>query len=56
MAVAGKRDTVSEKQTFKKCVVVSDSVLCNVGAEHADMMVEYFPGIKTEELHRVIRR
>jgi hypothetical protein len=31
-------------------------VLRNVGAEYADMMVESFPGIKTEQLHRVIER
>ena len=28
----------------------------NVGAEHADMTVECFPGIKTEQLHRVIEK
>jgi len=37
-------------------VVVGDSILRNVGAECADMMVECFPGIKTEQLHRVIER
>ena len=35
-------------------MVVSDLILRNGGAEHADMMVECFPGIKTDELHRVI--
>jgi len=39
-----------------KCVVVGDSLLRNVGAEHADMMMECLPGIKTEQLHRVIER
>ena len=28
----------------------------SVGAEHADMMVECFPAIKTEQLHRVIEQ
>jgi hypothetical protein len=28
----------------------------SVGAEHADMMVECFPGIKTEQLHRMIEK
>jgi hypothetical protein len=28
----------------------------NVGAEHTDMMVECFPGIRTEQLHRVIEK
>jgi hypothetical protein len=31
-------------------------MLRNVGAEHTDMMVECFQGIKTEELHRVIEK
>jgi len=35
-------------------MVVSDSILPNDGAEHADMMVECLSGFKTEELHRVI--
>jgi hypothetical protein len=30
-------------------------MLRNVGAEHADMMVQCFAGIKTEHLHRVIQ-
>jgi hypothetical protein len=37
-------------------MVVGDSLLRNVGAEHADMMVECFPGIKTEQLHSVLER
>ena len=39
-----------------KCMVVGDSVVGKVGAEHSDMMVECFPGIKTEQLHRVIEK
>ena len=50
LAGAGKRDTVTAK-----CMVVSDSVVRNVGAEHTDMM-ESFPGIKTEKLHRVTEK
>jgi hypothetical protein len=42
------------KTKVAKCVVVGDSFLRNVGAEHADMMVECLPGIKTGQLHRVI--
>jgi hypothetical protein len=48
---AGKRDTVSAKQKLAHCVVVGDSVLHNVGAERADMKVECFLGINTEQLH-----
>jgi hypothetical protein len=35
-------------------MVVGDSVVRCVGAEHTEMMVECFPGIKTEQLHKVI--
>jgi len=35
-------------------MVVSDSMLRNVGAVHAGLMVKCFSGIKTVELHRVI--
>ena len=51
LAAARKGDTVPAK-----CMVVSDSVLHSVGAEHAGMMVECFPGIITEQLHRVIEK
>ena len=51
---AGKIETVSAKQKFTKRMLVSDSMLRNVGAVHAGLMVECFPGIKTVELHRVI--
>ena len=37
-------------------MVVGDSILRNVGAEHADMKVECFPGIKIEQLHRVMEK
>ena len=51
LAVAEKRDTVSAK-----CMVVGDSVLRNMGADHADMMVQFFPGFKTEQLHKMIEK
>jgi lysophospholipase L1-like esterase len=37
-------------------VVVGDSILRNVGAEHAVMKVECFLGFKTEQLHRVTEK
>jgi len=37
-------------------IVVGDSIVRNVGAEHVDMKVECFPGIKTEQLHRVMEK
>ena len=46
--------TGNTKQKVTTCVVVGDSKLRTVGAEHADMMMECFPGIKTEQLHTVI--
>jgi len=50
LAGTGKKDTVPAKQTVAKCMVVGDSMLSNVGAERAVMMVECFPRIKTEQL------
>ena len=44
------------KQNVAKCMVVGGSMLHKDGAEHADMMVECFPGVKTEQLHRVIEK
>jgi len=35
---------------------VGDSIMRNVGAEHEDMKVMCFPGIQTEQLHRVIQK
>jgi hypothetical protein len=49
LAEAGKRDTVV-KQRGAKCLVMGNSMLSNVGAERADMMVECFSGIRAEQL------
>ena len=46
MAGTGERDTMPTKQNVTKCMVVGDS----------DMKVECFPGIKTEQLHRVMEK
>jgi hypothetical protein len=35
-------------------LVLGDSIIRNVGSECSDMKVECFPGIRTEQLHRVI--
>jgi len=53
---AGKRDTVPAKQKVTKCMVVGYSVLRSVEEELAHMMVENFPGIKTEQLHRIVEK
>ena len=48
MAGTGKRDTMPTVQNVTKCMVIGDSLLRNVGAEHSNMKMERFPGIKTE--------
>jgi hypothetical protein len=35
-------------------MAVGDMFVHGVGAEHTDMIVECFPGVRTEELHKVI--
>jgi lysophospholipase L1-like esterase len=37
-------------------MVIGDSLVRGVGDEHTDMMVESFPGIRTEQLHKVIEK
>jgi len=37
-------------------MVVGDSVLGNVGSEYADMKVECFQGITTEQLHGMVEK
>ena len=54
MVDPGERDTLPTKQKVTKCMVVSHSIVWNVEAERADMKVECFPGIKTEQLHWVM--
>jgi hypothetical protein len=39
-----------------ECLVLGDSIIRNVGSECSDMKVECFPGIRTEQLHRVIEK
>jgi len=56
MAGTGEADTMTTKQPVTKCLVVGDSKVRNVKAERADMEVECFPGIKTEQLHRVMEK
>jgi len=51
-----KRDTMPAKPKVIKCMVVGDSILHNARVEHAEMKVECFPGIKTEQLHRVMEK
>jgi hypothetical protein len=49
----GKEDTVQEHHEGKQCLVVGDSIIRNVGTGQNNMVVECFPGIRTDQLHRV---
>ena len=42
------------KYKAAKCVVVGDSVVRNVGADLAEIMVKGFPRIKTDQLHKMM--
>jgi FAD/FMN-containing dehydrogenase len=56
MAGNGERGTMPTRKKITKCMVVGDSIVRNVGVDHADMKAECFPGIKTEQLHRVLEK
>jgi len=47
---------MTTRQKVTKCLVVGNSIVRNFGAERADMKLECFPGIKTEQLHRVMEK
>jgi hypothetical protein len=53
---ARKMDSVHAKQKVAKWMVVVDLILCNFEAEHRDIMVECFQGIKTEQLNRLTEK
>jgi len=51
----------SNKSTYNKprrerCLVLGDSIVRIVGAEKSDMRVECFPGIRSDQLRRVINK
>jgi hypothetical protein len=48
MAGSGEQKSTAKIQNVK-CMGVGDTIVRNVGSEHADM--ECFPGIKAEKLH-----
>jgi len=51
---AGNGDTVMVKSVGEKCLVLGDSIVRNVGTENSNMRVECFPGIRVDQLRRVI--
>jgi hypothetical protein len=50
----GERDKEKGNPRSAKCLVLGDSIVRNVGAGNTDMRVECFPGIRTDQLRRVI--
>jgi hypothetical protein len=49
---AGRRDTVRRQHEGAECLVLGDSIIRNVESEH--VRVKCFPGIRTEQLQRVM--
>jgi hypothetical protein len=49
-----KRDMVTVKTGVEKWLVLGDSIVRNVGAERSNMRVECFPGIRSDQLRRVL--
>jgi len=50
----GRKVTVQEHHEGEKCLVVGDSIIRNVGTGQNNIIVECFPGIRTEQLTRVL--
>jgi predicted RNA-binding Zn-ribbon protein involved in translation (DUF1610 family) len=50
----GKGDTVTVKPVGEKCLVLGGSIVRNVGAGKSDMRIECFPGIRVDQLQRVV--
>jgi hypothetical protein len=46
----GKEDTVTVKPVVEKCLLLSDSIVRNIGAGKSDMRIECFPGIRVDQL------
>jgi hypothetical protein len=49
-----KRDTETMETGGEKCLVLGDSIVRNVGGEISDMRVECFPGIRSDQLRKVV--
>ena len=52
----GKRDTATVRSGGEKCLLLGDSIVRNVGAEKSNMRVECFPGIRADQLRRVMEK
>jgi hypothetical protein len=51
-----KRDMETAKPGGEKWLVMGDSIVRNVGAERSNMRVECFPGIRSNQLSRVVEQ
>jgi hypothetical protein len=48
-------NTVQRHHEAEKCLVMRDSVMRNVGTECRNMVVKCFQGIRTDQVHRVVK-
>ena len=50
----GKRETETVEPGGEKCLVMGDSIVRNVGAGKANLRVECFPGIRSDQLRKLV--
>jgi len=50
----GRQDTVQNNHTVEQCLFVGDSIIRNVETGQNSMKAACFPGVTTEQLHRVL--
>jgi hypothetical protein len=50
----GRQVTVQDHHEGEQCLVVGDTIIRNLGTGQHNMTVECFPGIRTEQLYRVL--
>jgi hypothetical protein len=50
----GRQGTVQEHHEGEECFIVGDSIIKNVGTGQNNIIVEWFPGIRREQLHRFL--
>jgi len=50
----GKGHTMAVKPVGEKCLVLGDSILRNVKAGKSNVRIEFFPGIRADQLRRVM--
>ena len=50
----GRQGTVQEHHEGEQCFVVGDSIIRSVGTGQKNIIVEWFPGIRREQIHRFL--